>query len=151
MAGSLGLAFAAGGQQAVLAVSALAIGLPPTEPIVDPMGAWPLVLIIAAIGLFLGLALLGHCTATRHGRSVADSPAAGTGANLATGAALAAGGAAGLPLLGGPVAAAAMAGGAMAAGRRSGITGLLAVWALATLASVGLAVGTLQLLPAMSG
>ena len=149
MAGSLGLAFAAGGQQAVLAVSVLAVGLPADQPVLDPMGGWPLVLIVAAIGLFLGLALLGHRPASRHGGAVSDSPALGAGANLAAGAALAAGGAAGLPLLGGPAAAGALAGSAMAADRRSGIGALLVIWLVATLAAAGLAVAALHLGRAM--
>jgi phosphate/sulfate permease len=151
LAGSLTLAFAAGGQQAILATALLAVALPGAGAAADPAAAWPTLLIVAALGVFAGLALIGAIPARRHGAAVADSPAAGAGANLAAGAALAAGGAAGLPLPGGPAAAGALLGARTGAGRGKALAGLLANWLLAILAVAGLSLGALQVLAPAAG
>jgi phosphate/sulfate permease len=141
LAGSLVLAFAGGGQQALLATALLTAALPAASAV--PADGGPAPALLAAVAAAFGLALLGHRPAARHGRAVAGSPAGGAAANLGAGAVLAAGGAAGLPLLGGPAAAGALAGAALAGGRPSGLAGLLAVWLLAVAAGAGLALAIL--------
>ncbi|NBC32595.1 MAG: hypothetical protein GVY13_07960 [Alphaproteobacteria bacterium] len=153
IAGSLLLAAAQGGHQALLVTVPAALVLGGSAGLggagtTDMAGeAWLAILAPLAAGLFAGILLLGHRTARRAGAAMAGLTASrGTAANLGAMIGLAGTGLAGLPMLGGQAAVGAAAGAALVTGtlRVGPLLGILAGWLAAPALAGALAWALMQ-------
>lgn len=152
LAGSLVLAAAQGGYQALLVAvpAALILGGGLTgagagggAADLSPE-AWLGVIGPLAVGLFAGILLLGHRTARRVGEAMAGlSASRGVAANLGSMLGLAGAGLAGLPMLGGQAAVGAAAGAGLATGtlRWGPLLGVVAGWLAGPALAAALAYG----------